>query len=117
MLRLQGVESGLNTASGGGGARMGLLKEKRGDCGEIGEELVSFFWEGASGLQDESWDNGLGKGPGCSQVQECQSDHWPLWLEPDVSCERWERVSIKPRAIKPARITESWTVQWVGKLA
>ena len=54
-----------------------------------------------------SWNNGLGKGPSCSQVQEGQSDHWILWLVPDVYFGRWEKVSIKPWAIKQVRITES----------
>ena len=59
-----------------------------------------FFLAGASGFQDVSQDNGLGEGPACSQVQEGQSDHLTMWLVPDVYCVQWERVSIKPRAIK-----------------
>ena len=45
-----------------------------------------FFQAGASGFQDVSQDYWLGEGPGCSQVQEGQSDHRPLWLAPDVCC-------------------------------
>ena len=32
-------------------------------------------------------------------------------------CARCERVSIKPGAIKPVRISDSWAVQQVGELA
>ena len=39
--------------------RSGVFKRRR-VCGRIGEGL--FFWVGASGFQDVSQDNGLGKG-------------------------------------------------------
>lgn len=60
-----------------------------------------FFQAGASGLQNVSWDKGLGKGPGSSQVQEGQSGCWLLWLEPSVYYTWWERVLIGPLAAKP----------------
>ena len=78
----------------------GFLKIKCGVCeGGKGEVSILLFWVGASGFQDMSRDNGLGKGPACSQAQEGQSDHEPLKLASDVYCVRWERVSIKLRAI------------------
>ena len=76
---------------------MGFLKEKV--CGLWGNEggvSLLFFQGVASGFQDVSWHNGLGKRLDCSQVQEGQSDHWALWLMADVYCGRWERVLIKP---------------------
>ena len=48
-----------------------------------------FLWAGASGFQDVSGENRLGKGLGCSQVQEGQPDQ-PLWLAPGVYHVRWE---------------------------
>ena len=69
-----------------------------------------FFQVDASGFQDMSPDNGLGKGRGCSQVQEGQSDHRPLTLAPDVYCGRWERVSVKPRRLSIESVPQ------VGKL-
>ena len=70
----------------------------------------------ASGFQDVSRDNGLGKGLGYSQIQEGQSDPL-LWLVPDVYCMWWDRVPAKPQAIILVGITESWAVQQVGKVA
>ena len=99
-------------------ARMGFLKEKAWSLwGNEGGVSLLFFWAVASGFQDVSQDNKLGQGRSCSQVQEGQSDHWPLWLASDVYYERWERVSIKPWAIKWVGITESWAVPWVRNLA
>ena len=96
-------------------AETGFLNKKVwGSWGDRVAVSLSFLQVGASGLQDVSWEDGLGKGLGCSQVQEGQSDRWPLWLSPDVYCARWERVSIKPRAIKQVRVTESWAVRRVG---
>ena len=70
-------------------ARMGVLKEKAQGCGgwqdKVGVSLL-FFWIVASGCVSQ--DYGLGKGPGCSQVQEGQSDHQPLRLASDVYCAR-----------------------------
>ena len=66
---------------------MGFFKEKaRGLSEGRGGVSLLFFWATGSGFQDLSPDNGLGKGPGCSQVQEGQPDHWPLGLAPDVYC-------------------------------
>ena len=53
---------------------------KVGFVGGCGGVRLLFLWAGASGFQDASLDNGLGNGLGCSQVQEGQSDHRPLWL-------------------------------------
>ena len=98
----------MTAALGWGEAGMGFLKEKAwGLQGDREVTSLLFFWAGASGFQDVSWDNALVKGLDCSQVQEGQSDHWPWWLAPDVYCVQWERVSIKPQAIKPVGITES----------
>ena len=117
MLCLGWTESGLSAAPGEAG--MGFFKGNlRSLWGDRGGVSLLFFWSVASEFQDMSQDNRLGKGPGCSQVQEGQTDHWPLWLVSDVYCARWERASCKPRAIiNRVRITESWAVQWVGKLA
>ena len=79
----------------------GLSKEKI----QGGVSLL-FFSTVASGFQDVSQDNRLGKGLGCSQVQEGQSDHRPRWLAPGVYCAQWERVSIRLQAIKRVGITE-----------
>ena len=73
--------------------------KKRGVCVGIGDGLVSCS-ELLSGFQDMSQDNGLGKGQGCSQVQELQCGHWLLWSVPGVHCAQWERVSSKPQATK-----------------
>ena len=43
--------------------------------GDKGGVSLLFFWASASGFQDVSRDDGLGKGPGCFQVQEGQSEH------------------------------------------
>ena len=84
-----------------GEARMGFLKEKAwGLWGNEGGVILLFFWAGASGFQDVSSDNGLIKGPGCSQVREGQPDCQPLWLAPDVYCVWWKRVLIKLWATK-----------------
>ena len=88
--------------------KKGVFKEKvQSLWGDRGGVSLLFLWAVASGFQDVPWDNGLDKGPGCSQVQEGQSDHWTLWLAPDVYFPWWERVSIKPWATKRVGITES----------
>ena len=70
-----------------GEARMGFLKEKAWSLwGNEGGVSLLFFWAVASGFQDVSQDNKLGQGRSCSQVQEGQSDHWPLWLASEVYC-------------------------------
>ena len=68
--------------------------------GGIREWLVSRSSGLSSGFQNVSQDNRLGKGQGSCQVREGPSDHRPLCLVPDVYCARWERVSVKPGAIK-----------------
>ena len=89
------AESGQTVAVEEG--KNGVLKRKSvGLWGNKGGVSLLFFWTVASGIQVVSQDSGLGKGMDCSQVQEGQSDHWPLWLVPNTYCARWERVSIKP---------------------
>ena len=83
---------------------MGLQGGGGGWLREEGRGSLLFFWAVTSGFQDVSQHSGLGKGLGCSQVQEGQSDHWPLYLVSDVCCGRWE---FKLRAIKWVGITES----------
>ena len=81
---------------GGWEARVGFLKEKtQGLWGNEGGVSLLFFWAVASGLKDVHQDNGLSKGPGCSQVQEGQSDHLPLWLVSDVYYGREFRLSLR----------------------
>ena len=92
---------------------MGFLKKKHRERGGVS---LLLFWAGASGFQDVSQDNGLGKGPGCSQVQEGQSEHQSLRLA-QMSIVCGGRVSIKLWATKQVRITEYWAVLPVGKLA
>ena len=72
--------------------------KKHGVCVGIGDGLVSCS-ELLSGFQDMSQDNGLGKGQGCSQVQEDQPNHLLLRLAPGVYCVQWERLFIKPPAV------------------
>ena len=66
-----------------------------------------FFWTVASEFQDVSRDYGLGKGLGCSPVQEGQSDHQPLWLAPDVYCKNGKEFQLSHKLSSELGITGS----------